>query len=445
MFLFFFLIFSSLVSANAVISDKLTSVEIDYFGTADFVLSQTPVPHWTVLKKGFFKRELGILLESSELCPEIKGFAGHVPLIVLIADNRVERVFVLPNNETPEYFSRLLAESYPSKFSGKTTDSLEMGDLDTVAGATFSSKGVRDEIAAVCRIYREKFAGGAFRPLRHPKMKWADLKPILTWIVLWISLYSFFKRPGPDRRLLLAANTLVLGLWGNLQLSMPGILLLIPLLKQGPGFPWIFFLLSLLASIPAGRFYCGYLCPFGMTQELIFNFSPFKTAVKIPAGIDRQARLIRFGLLIASILAYFRLANPFFLNWEPLNFFFTFNFPGRLSLALSLLLLCCGLFISRVYCRWLCPTGALISLLKLFCINKIRITSPCRTCNACSKTCPTNAIECGMDYKIHQLDCIDCNQCLDKCGKLSRRFQETISPSLSVIVLSASSLILSSL
>ncbi len=186
----------------------------------------------------------------------------------------------------------------------------------------------------------------------------------------------------------------------------------------------------LLYSILFGRMICGWLCPFGLIQELLHKI---KTP-KIKKG--PVTRILSF--LKYVILVYFVVIVPvlYALRDTPLPAFCKYICPagtleggvGLLSnsandnyfsmlgpiftwkflLMVSMLVGC--IFVFRLFCRFICPLGALYGLFNRFSFFGIKLNrDKCVDCNKCIK-------HCKMDIRhVGDPECISCGECVAVC------------------------------
>jgi NAD-dependent dihydropyrimidine dehydrogenase PreA subunit len=154
--------------------------------------------------------------------------------------------------------------------------------------------------------------------------------------------------------------------------------------------PWpvvAFFAIPLAFALFFGRVFCSGVCPLGALQEL--------TLLKpkaVPGEFNRALGLLPYFYLGVGVL--FAACGSAFLicRYDPYVGFFRLSGPFGITLFGGLLLLL-GLFIGRPYCRWLCPYGALLSLLSRLSRRKITVTpNECIRCKLCAETCPYGAI-----------------------------------------------------
>ena len=171
--------------------------------------------------------------------------------------------------------------------------------------------------------------------------------------------------------------------------------------------------LLLLFGLFLGRVVCGFLCPFGLLQELLHKI-PVKKMKKSP--LTRKLSWVKYGILVLFVLAipawfaFRRLTLPAFckvicpagtlegavlLLLHPANRALRGMIGGlfwwKIS-ALVLILTAC-VFIFRAFCRFLCPLGALYGLFAR-CPMDIRTVGDreCVHCGSCMDICPTRAI-----------------------------------------------------
>ncbi len=186
----------------------------------------------------------------------------------------------------------------------------------------------------------------------------------------------------------------------------------------------------LLYAIMFGRLICGWLCPFGLIQELLYKI---KTPKLKKSKITRILSYFKYVILVFFVfivpIAYaFRdtplpsfckyicpagtleggiglLANKvnesYFSMLGPL-------FTWKFLLMVSILVAC--VFIFRMFCRFICPLGALYGLFNKFSFFGVKVDAPkCTNCNLCVN-------HCKMDIKhVGDPECISCGECIEVC------------------------------
>jgi len=147
------------------------------------------------------------------------------------------------------------------------------------------------------------------------------------------------------------------------------------------------FILPLIAALMWGRVFCGSVCPLGAIQDL-FLFRP----IRVPRWLEASLGLLRYFFL--GLAVFFVADRSVFIicQYDPFVGFFRFAGPAW-KYALGAGLLGLGMFIGRPYCRFLCPYGAILSLLARWTTSGVSITpDECIRCKLCDDACPFGAI-----------------------------------------------------
>ena len=192
-------------------------------------------------------------------------------------------------------------------------------------------------------------------------------------------------------------------------------------------------LLILLAVIPLtvvmGRFFCGFLCAFGSLGDFIWSISSRirKKKIRIGERADRVLKYFKYVLLLFIAVFVWTLGavsipadvNPWNIFGMYTNLTAWKNLAGFLSLGgVFLLLIMAGsFFVERFFCRYLCPLGALFSIiskLRLFKIEKPK--TDCGSCKLCTRNC-SMGIDLYNRDEVKSSECIDCMECIPPCPK----------------------------
>ncbi|MBH87858.1 MAG: hypothetical protein CMJ12_01715 [Pelagibacterales bacterium] len=186
----------------------------------------------------------------------------------------------------------------------------------------------------------------------------------------------------------------------------------------------------LLSFVIWGRgVFCGWLCPFGVLQELSAKVAKTLKVTQINISYNWHNRLwpIKYFLLLGLVgtgfysMASLNIASEI----EPFKTAISMKFNREWYFVIyAVLLLSIGLFVERFFCRFLCPLGAFMAL-----GGKLRIFKPLKRrqecgspCQLCSNECPINAIkptgEIIMDECFYCLDCQSLYSDKHKCPPL---------------------------
>ena len=202
------------------------------------------------------------------------------------------------------------------------------------------------------------------------------------------------------------------------------------LASSGKTAPYYVFGIIMLYGLLLGRWICGFLCPFGLIQELLH---------KIPTPKLKKSRFTRIlSFLKYVILAFFVIIVPlaYSLRNFPLPGFCKYICPaGTLEGAMGLLsnsanesyfrmlgplftwkfllmvsfLVAC-IFIYRLFCRFICPLGAIYGLFNKISFVGVKVDEKkCTDCGICIGKCKMDIAHVG-DH-----ECISCGECIEAC------------------------------
>ena len=194
----------------------------------------------------------------------------------------------------------------------------------------------------------------------------------------------------------------------------------------------IFYILGiiLLYGLLAGRWICGWLCPFGLIQELLYKIkTPKVRKSKITRALSyfKYVVLVFFVFIIPILYSLRNTPVPAFCKYicpagtlegamgllsnkvnesslRMLGPIFTWKF----LLMVSIIVGC--VFIFRLFCRFLCPLGLLYGFFNKISIFGIKLDKPkCVDCGKCIS-------KCKMDIRhVGDVECISCGECIDVC------------------------------
>lgn len=186
---------------------------------------------------------------------------------------------------------------------------------------------------------------------------------------------------------------------GSLQNALAG---------RSHGFP--FYVLGTLITIGAlfGRIVCGWLCPFGLVQDLLFKIPPKKKIRRLPG--EKYLRKTRYVVLVVMCILLPMLAKgsygvgmPWFCKWicpsgtllggipllalnEELRSVIGWLFTWKLFILV--VIITGSILMYRPFCRYICPLGAIYGLMNPVSLVRMRVSkSRCVGCGACQKAC----------------------------------------------------------
>ncbi len=194
--------------------------------------------------------------------------------------------------------------------------------------------------------------------------------------------------------------------------------------------PYYVFGIIMLYGILFGRFICGFLCPFGLIQELLYKIKTPKAGKSIFTKILSYFKYVILVLLVVVVPILYGLRNvplPGFCKYicpagtiegafgllsnavneselARLGPLFTWKFILTVSIVVG------SIFVFRFFCRFFCPLGALYGLFNKFAILGIKLEKPkCTDCGLCIS-------KCKMDIsRVGDHECISCGECISVC------------------------------
>jgi len=200
------------------------------------------------------------------------------------------------------------------------------------------------------------------------------------------------------------------------------------------------YVLGILGAVGAaiGRIPCGWLCPFGLVQEMLYKIPTPKLSIPKFMSYLRYAFLAIMVIgLPLLLLDEFGLGETWFCKWVcpagtleaglPLVAL-NENIRSQIGLLfywkviLLVLFLAWMIFSKRPFCRTVCPLGAIFGLFNKVSLFRMYVDEDiCIKCNECLKDCP---VELKAYESPNSPDCIRCLRCVDSCqyGAVSYEF-----------------------
>ena len=186
----------------------------------------------------------------------------------------------------------------------------------------------------------------------------------------------------------------------------------------------------LLYSILLGRVICGFLCPFGLIQDLLYKIKTPKLKKNKVTRVLSYLKYVILVFLVIIVPVLYAVRNV------PLPGFCKYICPaGTLEGAIGLLsnsvnesslgmlgplftwkfallvsFIVGAVFIYRVFCRFFCPLGAIYGLFNKISVLGIKLQKPkCTSCGRC-------VTKCKMDIRtVGDHECINCGECIEVC------------------------------
>ncbi len=196
-----------------------------------------------------------------------------------------------------------------------------------------------------------------------------------------------------------------------------------------------------------GRFICGWLCPFGLVQDLIHKI-PFRKKIKTFKS-DKFLRKLKYIILLVFVILLPMVVvdvtgqgDPWFCKYicpagmlqgglpltvlneglrGAIGFLYTWKF---VILVITVLL---SIIIYRPFCKYICPLGAIYAFFNKVSVFRLHFDEDkCVQCGKCSKACKMNV---NPTKEPNSAECIRCGLCEKECptGALSCNWKRNCS------------------
>lgn len=196
-----------------------------------------------------------------------------------------------------------------------------------------------------------------------------------------------------------------------------------------------FYVLGILMAfgIVLGRAICGFLCPFGFLQDMLYKIKIKKFSV--PKKLDSKLRYLKYIILIFMVFLLpmflvnkYGIAPPYFCQYicpagtleggipliignESLRQMLGWLFSWKMFLLI--ITIYTSMIIYRPFCKYICPLGAIYALFNKYSFYQINIdTNKCTGCRICEKACKMNV---PVLKNPNHFECIRCGDCKKAC------------------------------
>lgn len=81
------------------------------------------------------------IVNTTTIAKDVEGYNGPVPLKIYIKKNKIEKIEVLKNQETPKYLVKV-RNALENAWDGLTVKEAKAKNVDAVTGATYTSEAI---------------------------------------------------------------------------------------------------------------------------------------------------------------------------------------------------------------------------------------------------------------------------------------------------------------
>ncbi|MCL2645813.1 MAG: 4Fe-4S binding protein [Phycisphaerales bacterium] len=225
---------------------------------------------------------------------------------------------------------------------------------------------------------------------------WVDIAALAVALSLsaWLVLK---KRSRRGVFLLMIASLIYFGFWRKGCVCPIGSIQNVAYAIGGGGhcgyvLSWVvaaYFVLPLAFTLFFGRVFCSGVCPLGAIQDAVI-WKP----IQLPRWVDEGVGLFAYAYLGVAVLLAAKGSRFAICQFDPFVGFFRMSGPVHM-IFLGSVILAMGMFVGRIYCRFICPYSVLMRLLTPFAWWRVTITPPekaCVNCRLCEQSCPFGAI-----------------------------------------------------
>lgn len=318
---------------------------------------------------------LGFAVRTSPQADNVSGYRGPTECLVAVApDGRtITAVRVRRSYDTDSYVDQIRrAEQFLNRFVGRTLEELAAFEfprekIEGVSGATQTARavaeGVQRRLAAELRVQPTV-------PGWRPKLRdW-----MLSGVIAGALMMSFSPLRG-DRRARVAWQLLLVGYVGLVNHDLLSLALFGGwaanglALKAAPGLVLLAAAALMVPWTTRRQLYCHQICPHGAAQQLLGNlglrlrFGLIRGRGTLRARLTRALEFLPGALLGVALLALLLGLPVNLASLEPFDAW-VWRTAGLATLVIAGVGLAASLFIPQAYCRFGCPTGALLNFVR---------------------------------------------------------------------------------
>jgi len=196
----------------------------------------------------------------------------------------------------------------------------------------------------------------------------------------------------------------------------------------------------LLFGVLIGRLFCGWVCPFGLAQDVLHKIPGRKFALPEWASSGKYLVLLFMVLLIpflageSTMYSFCRICPAATLQVSLPNLIFsgfaTVSAATVVRWGVLIIVIYFAIRSSRSFCKAICPIGAIMALLNYISFAVVRLPKEaCVSCQSCDSSCPMNVRPSERAIKEIPVnrtpDCIVCHDCKRACPVVNKRMENS--------------------
>lgn len=187
----------------------------------------------------------------------------------------------------------------------------------------------------------------------------------------------------------------------------------------------VIFVTVIVVSLLLRRAFCSWICPVGTVSEWLWKlgFNKLQRNWLPPRMLDLGLRSIKYLLLAFFLFSAVSWSLPMLQGFlssgyhaiSDVKLLQLFRSPSVTTLAVVGLLVALSIPLRNPFCRFVCPYGALLSLVSLASPLAVqRDLKKCVSCGVCSQVCPSR-IDVMHANRVNNPECLGCWRCISHC------------------------------
>lgn len=299
-----------------------------------------------------------VSVNTTELCGDVSGYGGPVPVVVTFRKDTVAGVTILENSETPAFQKRVIKAGLQNAWSGKSAADAEQIEPDAVTGATYTSKALIANVKEAIAYYNHHETVPVTPSEEGGPVMWVGLAVVLAAAFLPMILHGSVYRTVQQ-----LLNVGVLGFWAGtfVNYTMMTHYMSAGLTLGAAAVPVAMLIVAFIFPLFGRKgHYCAWVCPLGSLQDLASRCNPHYRLRIGPMTVKvlTTVRMLLWGALMLCLW------TGLWVSWIDYELFSAFVVEtaatGMLVAGGAVVLL--SIVIPRPYCRFVCPTGVLLRM-----------------------------------------------------------------------------------
>ncbi len=343
-----------------------------------FPQAEQVVPHpqwagyWTV--RDASGQSIGFVLRTTPAADNHIGYQGPTDAhIGLDAQGGIVGLEIGRSYDNEPYVDYVREEaSFLRLFNGRTLAELAALDasapgVEGVSGATMTSQAVAEGVVLAAQAHQRSMQAAAQAAAQRSQSHLLSMRDVGTILITLLGVVIGLTSLRGRRFVRIGFQLAVIGYLGFVNGDMVSQALLVGWAQNGV--PWRTVLGPVVLSIAAfvvpmttkHNVYCTQLCPHGALQQLVRNRLPWQWHV--PRPVRRVLTCVPGLLLLWVVIVALGAWSFSLVNLEPFDAYL-YPIAGWATLTIALIGLVASLFVPMAYCRYGCPTGALLNYVR---------------------------------------------------------------------------------